>query len=94
MLKNQEPNGNGITDTFFNKLKEQSFTIILLVGIMYYQNVTFNQQLTEYKKMIDEKETLVLQLTNDERERLLERTKYLIDQRDKYVNELIENKNK
>jgi len=80
------------TDTFLTKLKEQSFTIILLVGILYYQNVNFNSQLGEYKKMIDEKESLVLKLTNDERERLLERTKYLQEQRDKYVEELINKK--
>ena len=80
------------TDAFLTKLKEQSFTIILLVGILYYQNVNFNNQLEEYKKMINEKESLVLKLTNDERERLLERTKYLQEQRDKYVDELITKK--
>lgn len=77
------------TDVFFSKLKEQSFTIILLVGILYYQNTNFNNQINEYKKMIDEKESLVLKLTEDERSRLLERTKYLQEQRDKYVEELI-----
>jgi hypothetical protein len=85
-------NTGGITDTFFTKLKEQSFTIILLVGIMYYQNMTFNNQLIEYKKMIDDKETLILKLTDDERQRLIERTQYLLEQRDKYVEELINNK--
>jgi len=83
---------NNVTDTFFTKLKEQSFTILLLVGILYYQNVNFNNQLNEYKKMIDEKEGIVLKLTNDERERLLDRTKYLQEQRDKYVEQLINNK--
>ena len=79
-------------DVFFTKLKEQSFTIILLVGILYYQNVNFSNQINEYKKMVDEKETLVLKLTDDERTRLLERTKYLQEQRDKYVEELINKK--
>ena len=83
---------NNITDTFFSKLKEQSFTIILLVGILYYQNMNFKQQLEEYKKMIDEKEALVLKLTEDERQRLLEREKYLREQRDKYVEDLIQRK--
>ena len=78
--------------TFFEKLKEQSFTIILLVGILYYQNMNFKSQLVEYKKMIDEKETLILKLTDDERARMLERNQYLMEQRDKYVEELI-NKN-
>jgi len=81
-----------MTDTFFSKLKEQSFTIILLVAILYYQNSVFNTQLAEYKKLIDEKEALVLKLTDGERERLIERTTYLLEQRDKYVEQLISNK--
>ena len=81
-----------IGQTFFEKLKEQSFTIILLVGILYYQNMNFKSQLVEYKKMIDEKETLILKLTDDERTRMLERNEHLMEQRDKYVEELI-NKN-
>jgi hypothetical protein len=81
-----------IGETFFEKLKEQSFTIILLVGILYYQNMNFKSQLVEYKKMIDEKETLILKLTDDERARMLERNDHLMEQRDKYVEELI-NKN-
>lgn len=85
-------NKSGFTDTFIDKLKEQSFTIILLVGIMYYQNNIFTTQMNEYKKMISDKEQIVLKLTEDERNRLIERTKYLLEQRDKYVEELI-NKN-
>lgn len=86
--------------SFFDKLKEQSFTIMLLVGIMYYQNTLFMTQLEEYKKVVDEKEKIIFQMTNDERQRLLEREKYLVNQRDKFiedlerrVNEKIENKN-
>ena len=78
--------------TFFEKLKEQSFTIILLVAILYYQNMNFKNQLEEYKKMIEDKETLILKLTDDERARMIERNQYLTEQRDKYVEELI-NKN-
>jgi len=84
-----ETKPNGFTDTFFTKLKEQSFTIILLVGILYYQNMTFNRELEEYKKIINDKETIILKLTDDERQRLIERTEYLMEQRDKYVEELI-----
>jgi hypothetical protein len=79
-------------ETFFEKLKEQSFTIILLVAILYYQNMNFKNQLEEYKKMITDKETLILKLTDDERARMIERNQYLMEQRDKYVEELI-NKN-
>lgn len=85
-----EKNPNNFSDTFFSKLKEQSFTIIVLVGIMFYQNMMFTNQMNEYKKMIDEKEKLVLKLTEDERTRLIEREKYLVEQRDGFINELKE----
>jgi hypothetical protein len=72
-------------DDFLAKLREQSFTIILLVGIMYYQNQIFTNQMEEYKKMIHDKETLVLKIIDDERSRLLEREKYLMTQRDEFI---------
>lgn len=89
-MKTENTQNNGFVDTFLSKLKEQSFTIIILVGIMYYQNVIFTQQMDEYKKMIKEKETLILELTEGERTRLVEREKYLIGQRDQFIDELKE----
>ena len=89
-MKTENTQSNGFADTFLSKLKEQSFTIIILVGIMYYQNVLFTQQMDEYKKMINEKEQLILKLTDDERNRLIEREKYLIGQRDGFIDELKE----
>lgn len=83
-----ETKSQSFTDTFFAKLKEQSFTIILLVGIMYYQNRIFTQQMEEYKSMIKSKEELILKLTDEERNRLIDREKYLISQRDEFITEL------
>ena len=73
---------------FLSKLREQSFTIILLVGIMYYQNTVFTTQMREYRAMIDEKEKLVLKLMEGERERLLARENYLMEQRDRFIEDL------
>lgn len=73
---------------FMNKLKEQSFTILILVGIMYYQNTLFTAQMNEYKQMIKSKEELILKLTDDERNRLLDREKYLMGQRDEFIQDL------
>ena len=87
MRKTQPSN---YADTFLSKLKEQSFTIILLVGIMYYQNTLFTAQMNEYKTMIKAKEDLILKLTEEERQRLIEREKYLINQRDEFIKELKE----
>jgi 5,10-methylenetetrahydrofolate reductase len=75
-------------ETFMSKLKEQSFTILILVGIMYYQNSLFTAQMNEYKQMIKSKEDLILKLTDDERNRLIEREKYLIQQRDNFIEDL------
>lgn len=75
-------------DTFMSKLKEQSFTILILVGIMYYQNTLFTSQMNEYKQMIKAKEDLILKLTEEERQRLIDREKYLIGQRDEFIQEL------
>jgi len=75
-------------EAFMNKLKEQSFTILILVGIMYYQNSLFTSQMNEYKQMIKSKEELILKLTDDERNRLLDREKYLMGQRDEFINDL------
>jgi hypothetical protein len=85
-----EETPNSFLDTFLSKLKEQSFTIIILVGIMYYQNTLFTGQMAEYKKMIQEKEQLILKLTDDERNRLIDREKYLVEQRDGFIDELKE----
>jgi len=81
---------NGFGEVFMNKLKEQSFTIIILVGIMYYQNSLFTTQMNEYKDMIKEKEQLILKLTDEERTRLIEREKYLVNQRDEFIKDLKE----
>ena len=79
-------------DNFMSKLKEQSFTILILVGIMYYQNTLFTSQMNEYKQMIKAKEDLILKLTDEERQRLIEREKYLINQRDEFIKDLKLNK--
>jgi len=75
-------------ETFMSKLKEQSFTILILVGIMYYQNTLFTSQMNEYKLMIKAKEDLILKLTEEERQRLIDREKYLIGQRDEFILDL------
>lgn len=79
-------------ETFMSKLKEQSFTILILVGIMYYQNTLFTSQMNEYKQMIKSKEELILKLTEEERQRLIDREKYLISQRDEFIQELKANR--
>ena len=57
---------------------------------MYYQNQRYLEQVAGYKQMINDKEAIILKLNDDERQRLIERNQYLQEQRDKYVEELID----
>jgi|694.fasta_scaffold69433_3 hypothetical protein len=85
-------NQSSITDTFFTKLKEQSFTIILLVAMLWYQNNTYKNNLEGYKLMIREKDDIILKMMTTERQIMLERNERLMEQRDDYVEELINSK--
>ena len=91
-MKIEETKVSSYGETFLSKLKEQSFTIILLVGILWYQNNTYTTTLEQYQEMMSQKDSLILKLTDDERQRLIDRNEYLTDQRDKYVDELIDRK--
>ena len=80
---------SGFADTFLSKLKEQSFTIIVMVGIIWYQGRMMEERVAYWQKLYEEKEAYIEQTTKEDREDLLERIKYLQDQRDKYVEDAI-----
>jgi len=84
MSENKNP-VSGFADTFLSKLKEQSFTIIVMVGIIWYQGKMMEERVGYWQKLYEEKEAYIEQTTKEDREDLLERIKYLQDQRDKYV---------
>lgn len=87
---------SGFAESFFSKLKEQSFTIMVMVGIIWYQGRMMEERVAYWQKLYEEKEAYIEQTTKDDRQVLLDRIKYLQDQRDKYVedamNELKTNK--
>jgi len=80
---------SGFADTFLSKLKEQSFTIIVMVGIIWYQGRMMEERVAYWQKLYEEKEAYIDQTTKEDREESLERIKYLQDQRDKYVEDAI-----
>jgi len=88
MAENTNPI-SGFADTFLSKLKEQSFTIIVMVGIIWYQGRMMEERVAYWQKLYEEKEAYIEQTTKEDREDLLERIKYLQEQRDKYVEESI-----
>jgi len=88
MSENTSPT-SGFMDTFLSKLKEQSFTIIVMVGIIWYQGRMMEERVAYWQKLYEESKDYIQQTTKDDREELLERINYLQDQRDKYVEDAI-----
>lgn len=83
----------GFTDVFLDKLKEQSFTIVLMVGILVYQTINKNAEIEKLEKQIDAKQEYIDKMVEDQRQRWQVREQYLLQQRDSYVEDLLkENK--
>jgi exosome complex RNA-binding protein Rrp4 len=86
----QETPISGFADTFLSKLKEQSFTIVLMIGIIWYQGKMMEERVAYWQKLYEEKESYIQQTTQEDKQVLLDRIKYLQDQRDKYVDDAID----
>lgn len=80
---------SNVTTTFIDKLKDQSFTIILMIGGLYYQNNIFQQEIERYDKVVKEKQEYINKIVDAERERMIEREKYLMAQRDMFIKDLM-----
>jgi hypothetical protein len=76
---------SSVTSTFIDKLKDQSFTIILMIGGLYYQNQMFQQQLDRYDANVKEKQEYIDKIVDAERERMIAREQYLMKQRDEFI---------
>lgn len=88
MAENTNPI-SGFADTFLSKLKEQSFVIILMLGVIYYQYRMMEERVAFWQVQYEEKDRLIDKTTKEDKEVLLQRINYLQDQRDKYVEESI-----
>ena len=94
MAENTNPI-SGFADTFLSKLKEQSFVIILMLGVIYYQHRMMEERVSFWQVQYEEKDQLLDKTSKEDKEILLQRITYLQDQRDKYVEDAInELKNK
>ena len=94
MAENTNPI-SGFADTFLSKLKEQSFVIILMLGVIYYQHRMMEERVSFWQVQYEEKDQLIDKTSKEDKEILLQRITYLQDQRDKYVeDEINELKNK
>ena len=80
-------------NVFFDRLKEQSFTIILMIAGLYYQNQIFKEQLDRYDAVVKEKQSYIDTIVEQERQRLIKREQYLMSQRDEFIKMLKDEKN-
>ena len=87
--KDQTPR-TGFADVFLSKLKEQSFVIILMLGVIYYQHRLMEERVAFWQKQYEEKEAYIQQTVASDKEIMLDRIKYLQDQRDQYAQDAID----
>lgn len=80
----------GFAAVFFDKLKEQSFTIMLMCGMLYYQHTLWMTEKEALTKEVDQKEERILQLVEREHTHTLEREKLLQQQRDQFIESIKE----
>lgn len=76
-------------ETFLSKLKEQSFVIMLMLGVIYYQHKLMEERVAFWQKQYEQKEAYIQQTTATDRQILLDRIKYLQEQTDKYAEDAI-----
>lgn len=80
----------GPADTFLGKLKEQSFTILVMVAVVYYQHTLWQSDRARLEQELVRKGAQVDAMVDAERTRLIEREKYLLVQRDQFIDMLKE----
>ena len=93
-MKNMEDAKKGFTEVFLDKLKEQSFTIVLMVGILVYQTINKNAEIEKLEKQIDSKQEYIDKMVEDQRQRWQVREQYLLQQRDTYIEDLLKQNTK
>ena len=89
MAENQTPT-QGFFDVFLSKLREQSFTIVLMIGIIWYQGKMMEERVAYWQKLYEEQKAYIQQTDKEDKQILLDRIEYLQQQRDKYVESAIE----
>ena len=87
---NEEGSPESAASTFLAKLKEQSFTIILMLGALYYQHTMWQRDHDFLLQQVYEWEKRNAAIIEAERTRMIEREKYLAEQRDQFVDMLKE----
>ena len=90
--ENNKSDSSGFFDIFLSKVKEQSFLIILMLGIIYYQHRMMEERVGFWQRQFEQEDLYIKQIEKERRDDLLQRNEYLQNQRDKYVEEIINTK--
>lgn len=77
-------------NVFLTKLKEQSFTVVVMVAIVYYQHSAWQSDKADLMKEIHAKDERIMALVDREHDRLIDREKHLTEQRDEFISILKE----
>jgi hypothetical protein len=88
-MEKKENITHGFTDTFVSKLKEQSFTILIMVGVIYYQHRLMEERVAYWQTQYQDQQIYIEKTIQDDKAIMLDRIQYLQDQRDKYVEDAI-----
>jgi hypothetical protein len=95
MEDNKTSTPSSFLEVFLSKLKEQSFLIILMLGVIYYQHKIAVERVEFWQEQYEKQEIYIKQREKEDREELLNRIDYLQKQRDIYVEDALnELKNK
>jgi hypothetical protein len=89
MAENQTPI-QGFTDVFLNKLKEQSFTIVIMIAVIWYQGRLMEERVAYWQKLYEDQKAYTEQSARADKQIMLDRIKYLQDQQDKYAQDAID----
>jgi hypothetical protein len=81
---------SGFSDVFLSKLKEQSFVIILMLGVIYYQHRLMEERVAFWQDEYEVKEAYIEQTVANDKQIMLDRIKYLQDQTDRYAQDAID----
>lgn len=82
---NKEKVGDSFTTIFIDKLKEQSFTILIMLAVLYYQHNLWMADHEALDKEVDRKEERILEVVEREHTRSIDREKVLEAKIDQFV---------
>lgn len=77
-------------EVFLGKLKDQSFTVLVMVGVIWYQGRLMEERIAYWQQKYEERDAYIEATIKEDRANMLDRIQYLQDQRDKYVDDAIE----